>query len=147
MYPEVDAYKRAVTQYEEQVNAFGKISGGPYWLPDTVLLPHIQLIPSKTTLIVLTDSGVASAGEGFISYLRQVENVIFIGENTRGAIVFGDVGLHQLPNSKLPVDLGSTLNFPANLEIIEEKGFSPDLWVPADYTLSCLLEAIKKSTI
>jgi hypothetical protein len=146
-YPEISAYKKALDYYEEQVDSFEKKSETLYWLPDIVQLPPLELIPNATTLIVLTDGEVASAGEGFIGYLHQVENVIFVGENSRGAVVFGDVGLYQLPNSNLPVELGSTLNFSADLDIMEEKGFFPDLWIPAEYALSYVLEAVKKGII
>ena len=37
----------------------------------------LKKIKNPNLILVLIDSGVASAGEAFISYLRQLENVIF----------------------------------------------------------------------
>jgi hypothetical protein len=67
---------------------------------------------------------VFSAGEGLLSYLyRQVENVVFVGENSGGAVTFGQVSTHQLPHSNLRVSLPIKLNAMLDLEWREERGF------------------------
>jgi hypothetical protein len=117
----------------------------PYWT--TFTFPSIEVIPATTTIIVLTDRGVASSGEMFLSYLRQVEHVVFVGENTAGAGIFGEVTAHQLPNSALPVLLGCKLFIPVDLEFTEEKGLFPDVWVPAEYALDYTVAALKNRTL
>ena len=131
--------------YEEQVDYFEKKPLSPYW--SEVKIPDIQLISNTTTVVVLVDRGVASSGEAFISYLQQVENIVFVGENSAGVGVFGDITLHQLPNSKLFVVLPCKLFLPLDLEHTEEKGFFPDLWIPADCALLYSMEAVKNGTI
>ena len=144
-YPDNEVYKRMLKQYEEQLDDFERKSHTPYW--SELSFPNFQMIPNSTKLIVLTDERIYSAGEDFIGYLRQVENVTFVGENSGGCIVFGDITLHQLPNSKLNLYLPYKLFFPADLKNIVEEGFHPDLWVPADRALEYVLEAIEKGTI
>jgi hypothetical protein len=117
----------------------------PYWWPYVV--PEPQEIPSDTTLIVLVDANVYSSGEGFISYLHQVENVVFVGENSGGAVTYGQMSHHRLPNSKMLVALPTSLNVFVDLEYREEKGFLPDLWVPAEDALNYAVTAVREGTI
>jgi len=112
------------------------------WIPDR------PPIPNGSTLIVVTDAAVASSGEGFISYLHdQVENVVQVGENTRGAITFGHMSAHRLPGSGLLAFIPVKLNLPLDLTMREERGFDPDYWVPADDALNCAVAAIRSGTI
>jgi len=98
--------------------------------------------------LLIADRGVASAGEGLLSYLyRQVENVIVVGENSRGAVTFGQVSAHQLPHSKLRVILPIKLNAMLDLEWREEKGYFPHLWIPAGDALNYAVAAARKGTI
>lgn len=46
--------------------------------------PQMPLIPNDTTLIIVTNDLVASAGEGLILRASQAENVVLVGENTMG---------------------------------------------------------------
>jgi hypothetical protein len=116
-----------------------------YWWPYDV--PGPQEIPSNTTLIVLVDANVYSSGEGFISYLHQVENVVLVGENSGGALTYGQMSHHRLPNSKILVGLPTSLNVFVDLEYREEKGFFPDLWVPAEDALNYAVAAVRRGTI
>jgi len=118
----------------------------PHW--SGIYLPAIDPIPNPTTLIVIQDREVASAGEGAISYLmNQVENVVFVGENTMGALTFGQVSVHRLPHSKLLVYLPIKLNVPLDLQIREATGFTPDYWVPARQALNHAVAAARAGTI
>lgn len=144
-YPDNEIYRELLDRYEGLLDKFERNSDKPHW--SEITFPSIQTIPNTTKVIVLMDGRVCSAGEAFINYLRQIENVIFVGENSCGMITFGDNTLHQLPNSKLSVCLPSTLLFPPDLKLIEEEGFFPDLWVPADYALFYVLNAIEKGKI
>jgi len=138
--------------YPEKVEEFRgyaeSLDGGefaPYWWPYVV--PGPQEIPSPTTLIVLVDANVYSSGEGFISYLHQVENVVFVGENSGGAVTYGQMSHHRLPNSQMLVSLPTSLNVFVDLEYREEKGFLPDLWVPAGEALNYAVAAVRRGTI
>lgn len=144
-HPDTESYVASLHYAEGQVDLFERTGVPPYW--STYTFPSIQLISNTTTVIVLTDEWTASAGEGFVGYLRQLENVIFVGENSTGCVMSGNVALHQLHHSKLPVRLPSSLFFPVNLEFIEENGFSPDFWVPADDALDYVVAAVKNGTI
>jgi len=144
-YPEVDTYKRELNRFEAVLDSYEKESKTPYW--ETKGLPETQQIPNETTIIVITDREVASAGEMFIDYLRQMENVIVIGENTAGVTVFGEISRHQLHNSKLFVQLPCRLFLPVGSEIKEGEGVTPDLWVPSIRALDYTLKAIENGTI
>jgi hypothetical protein len=117
----------------------------PHWTG--LFFEDSETIPSDTTLIVVMNGSVASSGEGFINYIQQVENVVLVGENTRGALVFGQTTLHKLPHSALSVTLPISLNIPLDLELREERGFFPDLWVPAEDALNYVVAAVRKGTI
>lgn len=47
------------------------------------------------------DSNVHSAGESFVGYVRELENVVFLGTKTFGAMLAGNMGVCMLPNSEL----------------------------------------------
>jgi hypothetical protein len=111
------------------------------------LYPQIPLIPNDTTVVVITNDLVASAGEGFVLRISQAENVVVVGENSMGALTFGNISVHQLPNSKLMVWLPINFNFFTDLVIREELGLAPDLWVPAADTVSYVVAAIRQGTI
>ncbi|TRO48955.1 hypothetical protein E2P65_01960 [Candidatus Bathyarchaeota archaeon] len=137
-YPaKVEEFRGYAEAHDEGVAAF--------WWPYTV--PEPRTIPSTTTLIVLVDGYVYSSGEGFISYLHQVENVVFIGENSGGAVTYGQMSHHRLPNSQILVALPTSLNVFVDLEYREEKGFFPDLWVPAGDALNYAVAAVRRGTI
>jgi len=147
-YPDKDAawIQSEIDSYHAQADAFEQPSRAPYW--SAQMFPSTRFIPNDTTLIVIADQGVASAGEGLLSYLyRQVENVVLVGENSRGAVTFGQVSTHQLPHSKLRAVLPIKLNAQLDLEWREERGYSPDLWVPAGDALNCAVAAARKGTI
>jgi C-terminal processing protease CtpA/Prc len=95
-------------------------------------------------VVVLTDGRIASSGEAFLGYLRQLENVVFVGENSSGCGVFGELGQYTLPNSGITIRLGNKLFLPTDLTNTEGKGFMPDLWVPASQASPSALAAIQK---
>ncbi|MBI5649158.1 MAG: hypothetical protein HZC40_01720 [Chloroflexi bacterium] len=110
----------------------------------TIRVPEYPLIKWHQLIVVLMDNDTASAGELMIGYLRQLENVVFIGENSAGCLTVGAVSLYYLPNSGLPIRFGSELFLTPNLAEFESKGFAPDLWVPSSKALEYALSAIKK---
>jgi len=111
------------------------------------IIPNPQKINNNQTLIVLMDKNVGSAAEGFLSYLQQVENVVFVGENSGGALTYGQMSYHMLPNSRLLVHLPISLNVFVDLEYREERGFYPYLWVPSEDALNHAVAAVRGGTI
>ena len=100
---------------------------GVYTVPDA-------WIENDRVLIVLTSKNVASAAETFVDMAHNVENVLFIGENTWGAQVTSAAYHVWLPNSKCVVTMGHGLFVvPQDWDYYKElRGYEPDLWVPAD---------------
>ena len=91
-------------------------------------------VENDRVLIVLTSKNVASAAETFVDMAHNVENVLFIGENTWGAQVTSAAYHVWLPNSKCVVTMGHGL-FVVHQDwdyYKELRGYEPDLWVPAD---------------
>jgi len=115
-------------RYQAEAERFEDPAKEAYWTE--LQIPSESTIANDGTLVVIFDREVASAGEGMLLYLhQQVENVLFVGENSLGALNFGQVTAHQLPHSKLPVILSVKLNLSMDLEFREEIGYTPDLWV------------------
>jgi len=106
-------------------------------------LPHVP-IPNENFVIVLTDKNIGSAGELFVGYLRQLENVLVVGTNTAGAFLNGNVGSAILPYSGLAVRFGTQLNLRHDLSQFEGVGFMPDLWVPPGESLERVLRFVKR---
>lgn len=104
-------------------------------------------IENPNLIIVMMDKGVASSGETFIEILRSMENVIFVGVNTRGAALVGENILYVLPNSNMPVYFGKNLNLSIDLENLDGKGFYPDLWINPDESLDRVLKFIERYDI
>ena len=91
-------------------------------------------VENDRVLVVLTSKNVASAAETFVDMAHNVENVLFIGENTWGAQVTSAAYHIWLPNSKCVVTMGHGLfEVPQDWDYYKElRGYEPDLWVPAD---------------
>lgn len=138
-------YPAMVEEFRGYAESIEEKNLTPYWWPYVV--PGLQEIPSNTTLIVLMDANVYSSGEGFISYLHQVDNVVLVGENSGGALTYGQMSHHRLPNSKMLIGIPTSLNVFVDLEYREEKGFFPDLWVPAGEALNYAVAAVRRGTI
>ncbi|MBU7016174.1 MAG: hypothetical protein HXS44_01600 [Theionarchaea archaeon] len=145
MFPDTSKYKVDMDSFRAQADFFEMYSMEPHW--SGPFSDDIHVIPNDTTIIVLVNGYVTSAAEGFLIYLQQVENVILVGENSGGALVFGQMTLHQLPHSKIFCNLPISLNIPLDLVLREEKGFFPDLWIPAEDALNYVVAAIRKGTI
>ncbi len=109
--------------------------------------PQMPLIPNDTTLIVVMNNWVASAGEGLVMRVSQAENVLVLGENSKGCLTFGNAGLHQLPHSRMRVSM--PINFGIYLDRVfrEERGLVPDLWVPAADAVNYAVAAVRSGTI
>lgn len=109
--------------------------------------PESTRIPNRTTIVVITNGLVGSAGEGFVMRVSRLENVVVVGENTRGALTFGNVSLHRLPNSGLSVWMPVNFGLFPDLKFREESGLEPDFWVPAADAVNAAVAAIRNGTI
>jgi len=108
------------------------------WIPPRVPIPNENLV------IVLTDKNTGSAGDLFVGYLRQLENVLVVGTNTAGTFLTGGVGRTILPHSGLALVLGTRLNLRHDLSQFEGLGFMPDLWVPPGESLERVLRFVER---
>jgi len=106
-----------------------------------------ETIPNDTFVIVLTNNRVSSAGDLLVGYLRQLENVLFVGTNTHGNVIGGgmtDETYTRLPHSGLTVEFGSWLRLRPDLSQFEGVGFLPDLWVPPGEALERALAFVER---
>ncbi len=87
---------------------------------------------NEETLFILQGKQVASGAEELVDYAYNIENVIFVGENTLGCSL-GSGFPTALPNSKCTVQIGQGIfTVPRQDNYFEEcRGFLPDIWVPA----------------
>ena len=131
--------------------------GEPRWMIDS-LFPVMQTgwsrvrsssgtapISNPTKVVVLMDSLSASAGEGFVRYLRQIENVVFIGTNTSGTVLAGDPVKGKLPNSYIGTHWSTNLKLDVESgEFVDREGigFLPDFWVQSEDALDVALQFI-----
>jgi len=102
------------------------------------------LISNEHLLIVLTDNSIGSAGDVFVGLLRQLDNVLIVGTNTRGVLVTGNLGQAILPRSRIEINFGVSLNIRPDFSQFEGVGFMPDLWVPPDESLERVLRLIER---
>jgi len=109
--------------------------------------PQLPLIPNDTTVIVVTNDLVASAGEGLVLRISQLENVMIVGENSMGALTFGNISAHQLPHSRLMIWMPINFGLFLDQEFREEVGLAPDLWVPAADAVNFAVAALRRGTI
>lgn len=135
-------YSGEITDFLQADLAFVQNGAPELWV--THHLPSTPPIANDNQLVVvLMDKGTASSAESFIGYLRQLENVIFIGENSGGIGQFGELARFVLPNTGLSVFFGTKLFLPPDFSLTEGIGFLPDLWVPTDQALDLSLAAIE----
>ena len=102
-----------------------------------------KFIENDNLIFVLIDQDVASAGEGFVDRLRYIENVVFIGGNTRGCYLVPNNYTYQLPNSKLDLGFGEGVFIGAEGENLDAEGFKPDIWIDSADALNATVKLIK----
>jgi hypothetical protein len=98
---------------------------------------------NDTLLVVLIDSSVCSTGESFVGYLRQLENVVFVGINTYGMMLSGNVGVCMLPNSELVLICGTKISLGEDLSNRDGLGYMPDFWVDPEQALERAVKYIQ----
>jgi hypothetical protein len=145
LYPDTNFFQREAEQHTALAEAFESGGRQPTWSgPHYPLMP---LIPNETTVILVTNGYVASAGEGLVMRASRAENVVLVGENTRGALTFGNPGIFQLPHSRLTVRLPINFGLYLDMTFREEVGIQPDLWVPAADAVNYAVAAVRSGTI
>ncbi|MGB2956010.1 MAG: S41 family peptidase, partial [Anaerolineales bacterium] len=97
--PDVTLYRDDGERHARIAESFESGTRQPNWVGP--YFPLVPLIPNDTTVILVMNGSVASAGEGLVMRLSQAENVVLVGENSMGCLTFGNAGAHQLPHSKL----------------------------------------------
>ena len=100
---------------------------------------EVPTIQNDNLVIVLIDNAIGSSGETFVGALRQLENVLFVGTNTMGCLVTGNVGNTPLPYSRAHIAFGTSFSLRFDLSPFEGVGFAPDLWVPPNASLERVL--------
>ncbi len=94
--------------------------------------------PFTGQLYIITDKRVSSGGECFAILGKQYENAVFIGENTRGVINYGNVDqLLTLQNSKLRLNV-ATSKFAFPIKITEGIGIIPDYWLDGEDAIGAI---------
>jgi len=143
--PEATVYRHDAERHANIAEAFESGERQPNWVGP--YFPLVPLIANDTTVILVINGSVASAGEGLIMRLSQAENVVVVGENSMGCLTFGNAGAHQLPHSKLMVWLPINFGLYLDKEFREEEGLKPDLWVPAADAVNYAVAAVRQGTI
>ncbi|MDY4253205.1 MULTISPECIES: S41 family peptidase [unclassified Clostridium] len=129
---------------EEVLNSFKKeLESGEYekWFSSSV---KGEFTENENKIFVLIDKDVASSGEGFVDTLRHMENVIFVGGNTRGCHLVTNLSHYQLPNSKVTLSFGDGIIIRAEGENNDAIGFEPDIWVDSRDSLEATITLINK---
>ncbi len=142
---DVSSYEDEIAQFASITQAFENGTRQPGWTGP--IYPQIPLIPNDTTVVLVTNNLVASAGEGMVMRISQAENVVVVGENTMGCLTFGNLSAHQLPHSKLMIWMPINFGLFMDLEFREEVGLTPDLWVPAADAVNYAVAAVRHGTI
>ena len=89
------------------------------------------------------DNATASASETFIESLSNIDNIVLVGTNTKGALLSGDPKYYKLSNSSINVYIGTILYMtPFGIDF-EGKGFEPDLLVDSNDALDKTIKLIK----
>ena len=81
-------------------------------------------------IYILADHGCGSAGESTLALLRVNPQVKVIGENTYGAVHFGNQGKFFLPESKIQVGMGTHFVESRDGKFYEKVGYAPDVQTP-----------------
>ena len=114
----------------------------PIWTINHYPDDQPEPLPNDTLLFVLMDRGTASAGEDFIHFLSQLENVVFVGENTRGMNISGEPAWGTLPNSGFSFQVSLDMTLSGGWE--EGLGYAPDLWVDPGQALNRVLKFVQQ---
>jgi len=99
---------------------------------------------SDPFIAVLVDRDTASAGESFVQCLRQMDNVVLMGVNTKGLCLTGTPGLVSLPYSGVTLSVPTALRFTGDFTNVDGMGYFPDFWVHTDCALERTLKFMRR---
>ncbi|NJL24411.1 MAG: hypothetical protein HC902_04070, partial [Calothrix sp. SM1_5_4] len=94
--------------------------------------PEVRPDPAKrfsAKLYVLIDRGCGSACEITLQLLEALPGRVLVGENSRGAVEYGDRGRLLLPHSRVHVALATAAVRYRDGRAVEGRGYAPDLRV------------------
>lgn len=141
----METYRDELEQYASILESLESGARQPGWTGP--IYPGLPLIPNDTSVIVITNGQVASAGEGLVLRISQLENVMVVGENSRGCLTFGNISMHKLPHSGLTVWLPINFGIFPDQVFREGAGLAPDLWVPASQAVDFTVAALRRGTL
>lgn len=104
-----------------------------------------DFIKNSNLLILLTGKKTASAAECFIDAGHNAEDILVIGENTRGCLSSNLFISEYLPNSGLRISYGNAVYVFPDGYFSECYGLEPDLWCPASEAQEAALNFIEKN--
>ena len=104
-----------------------------------------ELYDNKQLFVVLIDDITASAGEGALTSLRELKNVIVIGSNTAGYQLSSGAVSVWLPNSGICSQIGTTLRFEYKMQSIDGRGMDPDVWCNPSNALPAVFNMLVKN--
>jgi len=109
---------------------------------EKISTPKLEKLKNDKVIIVLFDKNSASASEVMISNLSRMDNVIFIGMNSAGALNIHGPAINILPNSKLRVKAGCGIGIESDFVWRDGIGYFPDFWVESDDALDRTIKFI-----
>jgi len=121
-------FQRSVEILQKKGTGFVSLSGKR---TDTVEIS--TFFPRPETVVVITDRGTASAAENLVAMARQSKRVIVFGDNTAGAIDYGDIAWLNppaFPSLELLIPTQRSCRLPEMP--VDNIGFAPDVYVPVD---------------
>jgi C-terminal processing protease CtpA/Prc len=91
----------------------------------------------REPLYILIDRECASSCELLLQNLEALPHRILVGENTMGAVTYGEIGQVVLPESRMIVTLATTSTSFRDQRRPEKQGYAPDIAVaPGDDALA-----------
>ncbi|WP_051540120.1 S41 family peptidase [Clostridium ihumii] len=98
-----------------------------------IIMPHEDSIKFKGYIYVLVDDNVYSASEYFTNMIKKTKSAKIVGITTGGDGLGPEPISTFLPNSKLPVQIASTLGVNSDGRIDEEVHTESDLYIEQDF--------------
>ena len=123
----LSAYSQAQSSYDNSSFMDRIAANAGTW---TTSITEGGQVPSDSLIFVLQDDRVDGAGEDFLKYLSTLENVIFVGGNSKGDAMMKDTMEFTLPKTGVKVSFGGSLDLFRTTENTTGTGLRPDLWVP-----------------
>ena len=102
---------------------------------------------NDTPIFLLIDGQTASSGEWWVSYIRRLDNVVVIGDNTLGMQIGGNTYSTHLPISNIAIGMSTVMSFDTDLANTEIIGQSPDLFVSPETAIERCIEMIQYYSI